>query len=294
MNILIHNDNNYQPKMVMRKINSRKRIKGFIKIKLDIKEFPLKSYILIETKEVIPDFEKIFLLVEKNKNHSNNPNPIYDTHKTTLINNKSINNNLIQTIVCVNKNNNNNSTNQNNNNNIGDNAIIEVEECNYEPYSESCNCIYRMKKEKNELNKRLNDEINKNEILSIENEKLREKLENANNKIKQMEELRNNQIELNNTNIQSEYLITSLNAGDKILAVNFVSMGNHDIGHYNLICKNTDLFIKLEERLYKDFPKFKDYNTFFTVNGKSVKRFKSIGDNNIKNNDIISIFINED
>ena len=54
---------------------------------------------------------------------------------------------------------------------IGDQAIIEVDECDHEPYSESCNCIYRMKKEKNELNKRLNDEINKNEILSIENEK---------------------------------------------------------------------------------------------------------------------------
>ena len=71
-------------------------------------------------------------------------------------------------------------------------------------------------------------------------------------------------------------------------------MGNQDIGHYNLICKNTDLFINLEERLYKDFPKFKDYNTFFRVNGKGVKRFKSIGDNNIKNNDVISIFINDD
>ena len=109
-----------------------------------------------------------------------------------------------------------------------------------------------------------------------------------------MEELQKNQKELSNNSTQSEYLITSLNPGDKILAVNFVSMGNQDIGHYNLICKNTDLFINLEERLYKDFPQFKDYNTFFTVNGKNIKRFKSIRDNNIKNNDIISLFINED
>ena len=86
MNILIHNDNNYQPKMIMRKINSIKRLKGFIRIKLEIKEFPLKSYILEETNEVIPDFGKIFLLVEKNKIQSTNQNPIYDNPKTTIIN----------------------------------------------------------------------------------------------------------------------------------------------------------------------------------------------------------------
>ena len=178
--------------------------------------------------------------------------------------------------------------------NIADKSIIEVEECDHELCSKCCQCISGMQKEKNELNKRLNEEINKNIKLSIENEKLRKKLENANIKIESLEKLKKKQIGLNNDDNQSEYLITSLNPGDKLLAVNFVSMGNQDIGHYNLICKNTDLFIKLEERLYKDFPKFKDYNTFFSVNGKGVKRFKSIGDNNIKNNDVISIFINDD
>ena len=44
-------------------------------------------------------------------------------------------------------------------------------------------------------------------------------------------------------NAKNEYLITSINPGEKIIAVNFVSMGTHDIGHYNLICKNNDLFI---------------------------------------------------
>ena len=117
MNILIHNDNNYQTEIIMKKINSRKNIKGFIKINLGIQKFPLKSYILEKTDEVIPDFEKIFLLVKKSENHSDNPNPIYDNLKTTLINNNSIKNNLIRTNVYINKNNNNNSKNQNNNNN---------------------------------------------------------------------------------------------------------------------------------------------------------------------------------
>ena len=55
---------------------------------------------------------------------------------------------------------------------------------------------------------------------------------------------------LDKKNIQLEYSITSINPGEKILAVNFVSMGNNDIGHYNLICKNIDLFCKLIKFVY--------------------------------------------
>ena len=56
-------------------------------------------------------------------------------------------------------------------------------------------------------------------------------------------------------------------------------------------CKNTNLFIKLEENFYKDFPKYKDYEGYFEVNTKKIKRFKTIEENNIKNNDIIYLFV---
>ena len=58
--------------------------------------------------------------------------------------------------------------------------------------------------------------------------------------------------------------------GDKIMGVNFVSMGSNDIGHYNLVCKNRDLFVRLEERLYEDFPQFKNYETYFEVNTRRI------------------------
>ena len=120
MNILINNDNNYQPQMVMDKINSRRTIKGFIKIHLNIKEFPLKNFFLEDTNEIIPDYTKIFLLKEKGLNQ--NANPIYDNRNTTIININSINN-LIQTKVVTTINNN-NSTNINNNNSISNNNGI--------------------------------------------------------------------------------------------------------------------------------------------------------------------------
>jgi len=158
---------------------------------------------------------------------------------------------------------------------IKDNSTIEFEECEH---SKSCSFIPKLEKEKEELIEQLNEEKNKIEELKKENNNLKQKLENYN---------------LKNTK-KSEYLVKSINPGDKILAVNFVSIGNKDIEHYNLICKNSDLFVSLEERLYKDFPKFKEYNTLFKVNDKTIKRFKTIDENNIQNNDVISIYLNED
>ena len=158
---------------------------------------------------------------------------------------------------------------------IKDNSTIEFEECEH---SKSCSPTPKLEKEKEELIEQINKEKNKIEELKKENNNLKQKLENYN---------------LKNTK-KSEYLVKSINQGDKILAVNFVSIGNKDIEHYNLICKNSDLFISLEERLYEDFPKFKEYNTLFKVNGKTMKRFKTIDENNIQNNDVISIYLNED
>ena len=96
---------------------------------------------------------------------------------------------------------------------------------------------------------------------------------------------------ISQNNNKDKNKITSINPGEKILVVNFVGMGVNDIGHYNLVCKNTDLFVRLEERLYEDFPQFKEYETYFEVNSKRIKRFKTLKDNKIKTNDIIDVFV---
>ena len=91
--------------------------------------------------------------------------------------------------------------------------------------------------------------------------------------------------------IRPDDSILSIHPGEKIIGVNFVGMGNQDIGHYNIVCKNTDLFVKLEEKLYNDYPQFKDYETYFEVKTKRIKRFKTLDENNIKNNDIVNVFM---
>ena len=131
---------------------------------------------------------------------------------------------------------------------------------------------------------------NKNIILNNDNNSLKEKIKILENNLKaKNNELQNLLSKNNNSNIIN-YKITSINPGEEILAINFVSNGVKDICNYNLICKNTDLFVRLEERLYQDFPDFKNYETYFEVNTRRIKRFKTIEENNIKNNDIINVF----
>ena len=181
---------------------------------------------------------------------------------------------VIKVEPIPNSNNNNNNNNSNNNNS----------------FPESSDELYITKlleTENNELRGQLEEEKNKNKMLTKKIEELKKELEKSNTEIKKMKESNSS------INLGTYYSINSINPGEKIIAVNFVSMGNQEINHYNLICKNVDLFVTLEARLYNDFPRYKEYNPYFTVNGRAIKRFKTMDENKIKNNDIISVFIHE-
>ena len=104
----------------------------------------------------------------------------------------------------------------------------------------------------------------------------------------------NNNYQTNLNNNLSNNYITSIRPGEKIFAVNFVSMGFQDIINYSLVCKNTDLFVRLEEKLNNDYTQLKDKETYFMVNGRRIKRFKTLDENQIKSNDVINLFLIDD
>ena len=61
---------------------------------------------------------------------------------------------------------------------------------------------------------------------------------------------------------------------------------------YSIICAKTDKFIQIENKLYEKFPELEEsdnYELYFTINGKRVKRSKTIADNNINYSDIVTI-----
>ena len=72
-----------------------------------------------------------------------------------------------------------------------------------------------------------------------------------------------------------------------------MTQSNQNIINYTMPCKTTDLFVRLEERLYQDFPKYRNVETFFMFNANRILRFKTLEENNIKSNDIIHLLLNK-
>ena len=141
--------------------------------------------------------------------------------------------------------------------------------------------INQYKNEISELKKQLkekDDEISElKKQLKEEHKRLEDNKKNLEN-----DELRQNKILLKNT----------LGPGEKILVIYFNRTGKQILEKPKYSCKNTELFVRLEERFYKEFPEFKEYDLSFIVNGKRIKRFKTIEENQIRNNDTINIFAN--
>lgn len=61
--------------------------------------------------------------------------------------------------------------------------------------------------------------------------------------------------------------------------------GNTD---FSVDCKNTDIFVKIEELFYDKYPKYKNTKKVFNINENRIDRFKNIDFNEIKNNEDIT------
>ena len=68
--------------------------------------------------------------------------------------------------------------------------------------------------------------------------------------------------------------------GEKIIVAHFKSIDQ--LVDWAIPCKNTDLFERIEEKLFNEYPQYKKSNTFFTAGGKLVERNKTMSENNIK------------
>ena len=126
------------------------------------------------------------------------------------------------------------------------------------------------------------------------NEKIKIYEKSSNDNLKKINDLEQlittKNLEIKNLkNDQDDDSITTINPGEKIIAVFFTSTGQ-DI-HKPIPCKNTETFARIEEKIYNEYPKYKEYNTYLTVNGNVIKRFKTFDENKIKNGDTIIVNI---
>ena len=53
--------------------------------------------------------------------------------------------------------------------------------------------------------------------------------------------------------------------------------------YYPIPCINTDIFAEVEEKLYKQYPEYRETNNYFISNGKKILKSKTIEENNIGN-----------
>ena len=142
------------------------------------------------------------------------------------------------------------------------------------------------------LKNQLNNEIKRSTMLNEQNKQLKMKL----NEMQKNNIYKNNNINKDKQLLQLYKRIDELKEelsrypfellkGEKMISVIFTSVDQKI--HYSIICKNTEKFIRLEEKLYNDYPEYSDSDSFFTVNGKLINKFKTLEENQIHNSDII-------
>ena len=75
-------------------------------------------------------------------------------------------------------------------------------------------------------------------------------------------------------------LVNYINPGEKAISALFISSDSKIT--YAISCKNTTPFVRIEEKLYEEYPEYKETNNYFLHNGSVIKRFKTVEENHIK------------
>ena len=153
-------------------------------------------------------------------------------------------------------------------------------------------------------NKKILQSNNNNEINNLNNELIKAKkiieqqkltINELENKLKNINNIINNlnndidkykniisqkDIELNNIKSQLNNNIPNNNVNfNDIMCVNFISSDQNV--HYAATCLKTNTFAEVEEKLYKQYPQYRETNNNFLANGTQVLRFKTIAENKI-------------
>ena len=120
----------------------------------------------------------------------------------------------------------------------------------------------------------------KNKINSFKNidysqiNDLKTEINMKNNQISQLrQQLENSRLNYNGNEDNKQIKITD------IKVVNFISSDQSIF--YAVSCSGNDTFAVVEEKLYKEYPEYRETNNTFLANGTEILRFKTINDNKI-------------
>jgi len=139
----------------------------------------------------------------------------------------------------------------------------------------------------------INDLKNENKKLSINNNQLNIEKNNIKEKLNEIMFESNEQINKKEKMIKQYELKISqfhfkFSPTEKIISIIFTSYDENIMSSF--ICKNTDAFKFIENKFYEKHSEYKGLNNNFISNGRKIDKNKSLDENKIKNNDIITIF----
>ena len=186
------------------------------------------------------------------------------------------------------------------------------------------NKINILKKENTDLNSQLMQALdtygNENDLLKTENNQLRAENTQLKNEKRQLsEKIQNLEKDINNYNQRitnfdcdlNKYKeeINSLNKiilkkdneiedlklnklsdlekDENLMVIIFTTL--EEKFYYPIICRKTDIFNTIENKLYEKYPAYKESKNLFKANGINVINAKSLEENNIGNNDIVTL-----
>ena len=99
-----------------------------------------------------------------------------------------------------------------------------------------------------------------------------------------MEELKKKENEIKEI---KSILPFDLKNGEKLMTIIFFSVDQNI--HYSLICKNTDKFSVIEQKLFEVFPEYQEDIYYFMANGIQINRYKTLEQLKLKNSSIITM-----
>ena len=111
--------------------------------------------------------------------------------------------------------------------------------------------------------------------------------EDPNKIIKLYEEISENQKEIQNLKGKLERFPFELCENEKLMSV-IISTEDKNI-QYSVIAKNTDKFLRIEEKFYDAFPEFVKVENSFYINGNKINKYLTLEENTVKNSSLIII-----
>ena len=262
INLLIERKNNISMPYIFTLIDNTPSLKSPIKFILKIYDFPLSNnYLLKEINKADKEyyFDNIYQLISnKYDNINNSLNP--DLNKIQF---------------------------------AQEEKIKELEKLLRQEKSINKSLYEKINKLENSLNEKINQNEDLKKQLKNFEDLLDAKTNKINNKIKEFDDKTNKldeleiikKNEIDNLKSKLKMYPFELLPGEKMMSIIIWST---DQGvHSSFICKNTDLFVHIELKVYEKYPKYTENENYFTVNGIKINKYKSLEKNEIKDSDII-------